>query len=651
MPIKLSIAGAQKIILDSNDEPALLSEPKLNDILLAFTATSFSSTRLIVDVGTELIESCIYIMDETKKHGIEVLADVGLVPILQTHRKEIEFVNDIINSAHDSSTNPPSLASSSYDLPYELLPHQRQGLNQAINIQNLAEFSVPGSGKTAIVLSTFEYWRTKGQIRKLLVIGPLSCFEPWESEIKRCLGSDFVSMRWSGSATKRATLIPQYHSADIILCSYDTARGDVEMLQRLIGEISTLLVLDESHYVKSFAVGARGTAVLRLSPYATKRMILTGTPAPHSLLDLWAQFAFLWPSGKSVLIGNRQKYQTALIGSETPARDLRRRLAPFFHRTTQGDLGLPAPFTHFEIIKDNAILAEQRKIIQLIETRVRTEAKQKLESIRDQDIVEQWQRARIIRLLQAASNPGLLLKRLDADLKAGGDIDVSDLQGDLVRFRLGELKSSKVEWVVRKARDLISQDNKVVIWTWWVDNIRLLSELLADLHPLQLFGEIKPYEEESDDSDEESRERNIREFRMRKDRPVLIANPSACAEAISLHRECHHAIYLDRTFNCGQFLQSMNRIHRVGLPEHAQTHYWIPLLDCAVERSVERRLKERQTTMYEFLGDNSRIIGSDLPEETGIADDYREESESFKDILSEIESDSSGNSQSPKSAW
>ena len=93
----------------------------------------------------------------------------------------------------------------------------------------------------------------------------------------------------------------------------------------------------------------------------------------------------------------------------------------------------------------------------------------------------------------------------------------------------------------------------------------------------------------------------------------------------------------------------MNRIHRVGLPEHTQTHYWIPLLNCAVERSVERRLQERQKTMYEFLGDNSRIIGSDLPEETGIADDYREESESFKDILSEIESDSRGDSQSSSS--
>jgi hypothetical protein len=161
--------------------------------------------------------------------------------------------------------------------------------------------------------------------------------------------------------------------------------------------------------------------------------------------------------------------------------------------------------------------------------------------------------------------------------------------------------------------------------------------LLSSHNPLLLYGAIKPYEDEANDIYEPSREGNIREFKTRSDRPILLANPSACAEAISLHHECHHAIYVDRTFNCGQFLQSLNRIYRVGLPEHITTHYWIPILECAVERSVNQRLQERQQTMYEFLGDETPVIGVDVSEESDIAENSTELDCDFHRTIGEID--------------
>ena len=52
---------------------------------------------------------------------------------------------------------------------------------------------------------------------------------------------------------------------------------------------------------------------------------------------------------------------------------------------------------------------------------------------------------------------------------------------------------------------------------------------------------------------------------------VLVANPAACSESISLHTVCHHAIYLDRNYNAGQYLQSEDRVHRLGLPPGQKT--------------------------------------------------------------------------------
>ena len=43
---------------------------------------------------------------------------------------------------------------------------------------------------------------------------------------------------------------------------------------------------------------------------------------------------------------------------------------------------------------------------------------------------------------------------------------------------------------------------------------------------------------------------------------VLIATAQCIGESISLHKECHKAIYFDRDFDCGRFIQSKNRIDR-----------------------------------------------------------------------------------------
>ena len=56
-----------------------------------------------------------------------------------------------------------------------------------------------------------------------------------------------------------------------------------------------------------------------------------------------------------------------------------------------------------------------------------------------------------------------------------------------------------------------------------------------------------------------------------------------------MHRVCHHAIYLDRTFNAAHFLQSQDRIHRFGLPSDQETI--IEIVECrgTVDETVHQR--------------------------------------------------------------
>ena len=116
---------------------------------------------------------------------------------------------------------------------------------------------------------------------------------------------------------------------------------------------------------------------------------------------------------------------------------------------------------------------------------------------------------------------------------------------------------------------------------------------------------------------------------------VLVANPAACAEAISLHRVCHHAIYLDRNFNAAQFLQSIDRIHRLGLEDSVETNVEILRSPGTIDDIVNQRLNSKVSNMQRVLDDYS--IQPEI-EEIDLDDDdvfNSEDAESYFEYLAE----------------
>ena len=86
---------------------------------------------------------------------------------------------------------------------------------------------------------------------------------------------------------------------------------------------------------------------------------------------------------------------------------------------------------------------------------------------------------------------------------------------------------------------------------------------------------------------------------------VMVLNPAAASEAISLHKVCHHAIYVDRSFNAAHYLQSEDRIHRLGLkPDEVPT---IEIVECrgTIDEVVNQRLTIKVATMADALNDTS----------------------------------------------
>ena len=184
-------------------------------------------------------------------------------------------------------------------LPRKLKTHQIKAAYHLYTIKNGANFSVPGSGKTSVILAVYEKLRLEKKCNVLFVVGPPSCFQPWQSEFRETLGREPKTVILSGG-DKNSRKSEYYSSKDtnseLYLSTFQTLMNDCNDVIKFLDQtgVSTFFVVDEAHYIKRIG-GSWANSLLRISEHAQFRCILTGTPIPNSYTDLFNQFDFLWP--------------------------------------------------------------------------------------------------------------------------------------------------------------------------------------------------------------------------------------------------------------------------------------------------------------------------------------------------------------------
>ncbi len=616
------------VIVDFSTEPKFKKESIGAELALGLFTIESGPQEIIAEDSGQLGQVLDYVDGFLTSRGYKVSLDHGLERTLALFREEASLIE---TARSRKLTRHAFINPTKFGIKRTLLHHQREAVRLALTVRHSANFSVPGSGKTTSALAVYAILRKQRDVSRLLVIGPASSFAPWENEFKETFGRKPSSVRLVGTRRERATLFRNLERVDIVLCTYQMAYQERENLIFALRQSQYLLILDEAHHIKNINLGPWARTVLDIAPYAERRMILTGTPAPRALQDLWSQFTFLWPSQR--LLGSRSQFEQKLLSENNPAEGLKRIIKPFFIRTKKSDLGLPKPIPILTKILHKEIPSRQKVIISLLEQRTLQEAKNLRLNQADLSILRRWRKARSLRLLQAASNPALLAGIIPDVGDFGASMDDDPVLATLLHDYYEHEMPAKIPFVIQKVRELVAEGRKVLVWATFVENILLLERLLKDLNPLKIYGDVPAYNEDNDPN-YENRERNIADFKSRDDCPVLIANPAACSESVSLHTVCHNAIYLERTFNCGQFLQSMDRIHRVGMPPRTHPYYHIPILQCAIEQIVDRRLRRRQQVLYRLLDDNMPILGYD--DESFLSDREDDLEEIFRELLEEI---------------
>ena len=229
-------------------------------------------------------------------------------------------------------------------------------------------------------------------------------------------------------------------------------------------------------------------------------------------------------------------------------------------------------------------------------------------SNRDNSFRQDLVKARLIRLMQAATNPNLLTVPLK-NFASFEDFDPevveedNSLINDILQYSANEVPAKFV-----KARelieDIIQNKGKVVVWAIYVKNILDFEAYLQScgIPCRTLYGATPVSSGDEDDDTTETREKIISEFH-REDSSfnVIIANPFAVSESISLHKVCHNAIYMERSFNAAHFIQSKDRIHRYGLKQGTVTNYYYLLSEDSVDDVIHNRLITKETRLREII--------------------------------------------------
>jgi len=163
--------------------------------------------------------------------------------------------------------------------------YQTRAIKWVLERGAAALFMRPGLGKTSVTLAAFDILRRKGLSKRMLVIAPLRvCYEVWPQETSGW--DDFAHLRlevlhgpYKDAALKR--------DADIYVINPEGLEW-LTSENRLKALNADILVVDESTKFKHTRT-RRFKAIKPILKKFKRRYILTGTPAPNGLMDLFGQ--------------------------------------------------------------------------------------------------------------------------------------------------------------------------------------------------------------------------------------------------------------------------------------------------------------------------------------------------------------------------
>jgi hypothetical protein len=512
---------------------------------------------------------------------------VSFTPELKTAIQSLDNERNIFDSLVTDTSIAPKYDLQPLRLRRLLTVFQSDNVDRLLRMRSGANFSVPGAGKTTTTLVVWVALRRQGLVDRLLVIAPKSAFEAWHNDAI----DTFYDVPKSVEFSDRSIPI----DTEILIVNYEQLEnlGKLLRIKLWAKKHNCMIVVDEAHRVKGGAHSVRWRAVRQITLTASRVDLLTGTPMPQGYEDLKHLFNISWPR-----IPENFFSEGKLCGMKRGG---------VFVRTTKEELGLP-----------KVTIKEVQIPMGDIQTQVYSALRMAYSGslmLNSDDAIFLGRKGRaVLTLLAVATNPGLLSGMRTENSFLGlkwppREISKNHTLLDIISNYVRHEIPTKYDWVRRYVQRAADENRKVLVWSNFIGNLLALENMLKPHSPALVYGAVN----------NETRKDEINRFRNDATCSVLLTNPQTLGEGISLHHECHEAIYVDRTYNAALYLQSLDRIHRLGLSADQVTKIFILSSKGTIDFRVGQRLNAKIERLSDVMNDSGLVrasVPSDLDSQT-----------------------------------
>ena len=444
--------------------------------------------------------------------------------------------------------NPPE------SLTGELRPYQKIGYSWLVQNIKFRFGSIladdMGLGKTIQILSAILYFKENNRLEdeSTLIIVPPTLIPNWENEIRK-FAPDLTYYIYHGS--NRTFPLENY---DIILTSYGVVRLDLDMF---VDRVWFLCVIDEAQNIKN--PNTEQTKAIKEVPASTK-VALTGTPIENKLMDYWSIFDFVNKGYLSTKDDFKRNYVMPIekLEDEEVLENLRTIAKPFVMRRLKSDDDIKKELP--EKFVNDIYCSLTKKQVKLYT------------AILDEIFFD-------IENSKGIQRKGIILKILTA-LKQTCNHPAQFL--DIKNPKISE--SGKMELLVNILENILDNDEKVIIFTQYVEMGKLIQQLVS-----KKFKQEVLFLHGSQSMKEKTR--IIDTFQEDESYKIFVATLKTGGTGLNL-TAARNVIHYDLWWNPAVENQATDRVHRIGQDKDVMVYRLITkgTLEEAIDAISKRKI-------------------------------------------------------------
>lgn len=468
-----------------------------------------------------------------------------------------------------------------YRVPYV---HQRIMATVACEISGLSFIADMGTGKTRAAVEAMAHHARNDLVDMFLVVCPAGVTGVWRDEIHDWT-DDLDATILSGSIKSRGEWIRDTAEAmrqgsflvprvPVAVTNYEALPNHRERedgspgqrgLVNVIVEagIRIGIVLDEGHRIRN-PTALVSKAAMQIAQHGIWRLHMTGTPILNGLQNIWSQWYFV---DLGVTFGaNFVQFRREFFNED-----------PYTFTSEPGDGTIDEFNARLHVrglrfTKDDC-LDLPPKVFTVHQVQMTGEQASAYQDMRDQLIVDLDEMedeegtasasiilTQILRLTQITS--GFLPR------------DEDEPNVDPVRFHPNP-KLDALDTIIREAVGNQLNPTSAIVWAWYREDIRRITENFADLSPAVIAGGMT------------RTQRDAAEAAFRSgDTRLLIGNPASAGVGLNL-QAASLAVYFSQSYNLEHRAQSEDRCHRSGSEIHDSVTY----VDLVCEDTIDEAVR------------------------------------------------------------